>query len=91
MRARSILSVSGVSRVLRLERHRPAGRGDDQRAGALDREGFRRAGRRRRVEDADGLSAGEVDAAPLDLGAELPEALIAREQQRLQPGSIAVA
>ena len=43
------------------------------------------------VEDADGLSAGEVDAATLDLGAELPEARIAREQQRLQTGSNAVA
>ena len=91
MRARLDSQRQRRHRVLRVERHRSAGSGDNQRAVALDREGFGCAGRRGGVEDTDSLSTGEIDAAALDLVAELPEARVAGKEQRLQPSSIAVS
>ena len=45
----------------------------------LGGEGFRRAGRRGGIEEADGFGAGEIYAAALDLRAELPETFLAGE------------
>ncbi len=88
---RSILSVSGVVVSCASSDIGPPGAATISEPPTLDGEAFRRAGRRRPAEEANSLSAGEVDAAPLDLRAELSEALLARKKQRLQPGSIAVA
>ena len=78
-------------RILRAGLHGLAGRGHDQQAIARDGEFARIAGAGFAAEQRDGAGAGEIDAAPLEPGADGTRAIAICAQNLLQAARIAIA